>query len=514
MALVGLLLRRDRVVAVALGAAAAFPQSAGVALGSVAPVPVFVCVAAVAAVGGLLTRDPRRFPSGFGLLVVFALFAWTWTVLGPWVFEGALVLGPRGGLNNPERVLVPLGWSETNLTQSVILLAALCAVFFLARTGTALFTLEVSVWTCVAASFVREPLRLAGADVLAPYIDTLNAWYAVYEVRWRGVFSEPSLLAGFATAVVVFSAARALTTGSARTRVASVVLAAAAAVLLVGAGAGTGAVAMIVIAPTAGVLLVVRFVRSGGKGAPWYVLGALVAVLAALTVGSTAVSGVVEVVTAKVGTNSQVSRGGSDTIGLDLLLHTVGLGVGLGGNRSSSFAVSLLSTVGVVGSVLFIAVVVAAVRGAHREPTRVAAAAGLLALLVAKAVALPDLGDPLLWLLLAASWPGRGSVGSDPCDGVEWAGPASATSPSRTSRATPSTSPAWSPTHPRPSPHSRPSPGTRPASPRGTSPRRRAATPRASTQRPCSPCGRPSWCGPTRSSTPRTACGAGGTTPV
>ncbi|QKS21851.1 glycosyltransferase [Curtobacterium sp. Csp1] len=58
-------------------------------------------------------------------------------------------------------------------------------------------------------------------------------------------------------------------------------------------------------------------------------------------------------------------------------------------------------------------------------------------------------------------------VTSRPCDGVEWAGPGSGTCPSKTSRATPNTSRAWSPMPRRPSPHSPRSPGTSPGSPNG-----------------------------------------------
>ncbi|PYY33960.1 MULTISPECIES: hypothetical protein [unclassified Curtobacterium] len=400
-ALLGVLLRRRALVAVALGCAAGLPSSAGLVVGQ--PVPIFVCVGAVAGVAFLV--EPRRAgPTPvLTVLVGFAVWSLTWTVMAPWVFAGVPVLTPRGGVERQLSALTPLGYTTTNFAQSLILASALGAAAFLIRSRTAPLALTVTTWVGVGGSLVRSALRQAGLDVLAPFLDTLQTYYADTDSRWRGVFNEPSELAAFATGVAAYATARALLADRSATRVACSALAVGAGTLLLGSASGTALVTTGIVAGTALIVLVARFAANGGRGAPWVVLGLLAVLITAMTMGTDLIEPAVELATGKLGSQSQLARSGADGVGLEVFWDTGGLGAGLGGNRASSFVVTLLSTVGVVGTALFSFAVFRTVRTGLRSRVTVPAAVGLLALLVAKTVAIPDLGTPLLWILLCAS---------------------------------------------------------------------------------------------------------------
>ena len=109
-------------------------------------------------------------------------------------------------------------------------------------------------------------------------------------------------------------------------------------------------------------------------------------------------------ITAKSGSDSYSQRSGVDAFSLQVVLRSLGVGVGLGSNRPSSFALMLLSNVGVVGSVLFVAAVVVVVRHALRCGGAGPTIWVLAAILTAKLVSGPDLADPsgLLYLSLGA----------------------------------------------------------------------------------------------------------------
>src|SRR6185369_12061366 len=128
--------------------------------------------------------------------------------------------------------------------------------------------------------------------------------------------------------------------------------------------------------------------------APAHVVVLLVLLVVAYVAGPTLIQYVAGAVTAKSGGESYNERSGADSFSIQVAVRSLGLGVGLGANRPSSFAVMLLSNVGVVGLLLFVAVVWSMVRHALRcggaEPTIWV----LVAILAAKLVSGPDLADP------------------------------------------------------------------------------------------------------------------------
>ena len=110
-------------------------------------------------------------------------------------------------------------------------------------------------------------------------------------------------------------------------------------------------------------------------------------------------------------TISFFSRVSVDLYSLDLLFKTYGLGAGLGSNRPSSLVAALLGNVGVIGTLLFILCVFRFVVqlfevSRHKGGEPVALLSWMMVgLLIAQAIALPDLSWPPLWaaLITAAS---------------------------------------------------------------------------------------------------------------
>ena len=104
----------------------------------------------------------------------------------------------------------------------------------------------------------------------------------------------------------------------------------------------------------------------------------------------------------KVASSSFDERGFANDLAYRVFFETHGFGVGLGASRASSFLPGLLSTTGLLGALLFAAaVVILIVRGAPVREYRPVIWA-LVAVLVLKVVAGPDLSDSsgVLWMSL------------------------------------------------------------------------------------------------------------------
>ena len=105
---------------------------------------------------------------------------------------------------------------------------------------------------------------------------------------------------------------------------------------------------------------------------------------------------------------SFIHRVASDEYSLKLFFNTYGMGVGLGGNRPSSFLTYMLSNVGLIGSWLFLMFIFAVVKPVFRNdsnlsPEQKALFWGLLSHLLGKVLGVPDLSFWFFWVLLAVS---------------------------------------------------------------------------------------------------------------
>lgn len=89
----------------------------------------------------------------------------------------------------------------------------------------------------------------------------------------------------------------------------------------------------------------------------------------------------------------------ADAFALTLFVRTYGLGVGVGSNRPSSIVTSLLSTVGIVGCILFFGAYILLLSNAKRKnPWLLWAGLGFILTQISSG---PDFDSPWLWSLLA-----------------------------------------------------------------------------------------------------------------
>jgi hypothetical protein len=168
----------------------------------------------------------------------------------------------------------------------------------------------------------------------------------------------------------------------------------------VSAQSATGFVTLGVLGLVIAVRRIWRRAGAAGKGLSYYAVAAICAAIVLVWQGRAVIDALFGALPAKLATESFVNRLASDAAGIRILLQTLGLGAGLGSNRSSSLATTLLSCVGIIGSAAFAVLVVQAIRSSLREPETRLAGWGLISLLVAQMVAQPDLSTPLLWFLL------------------------------------------------------------------------------------------------------------------
>lgn len=392
-----------------LAVTAVFPQTAALLLGDKG-FPLFYLALAVVAVLGvpqLLFRLARPRPdldtvrpqrSWVDILAV-ALVIWAGviTYAGPRIFAGLPVFDPSLGVDVQVGALTPLAPTLGNVAQWGYLLLA---VVFLLVAGR-LFPVDarilgVLVWATVGLAIAR--LVLGGLFPL-DLIQTMPGLPYQNGSRLAGTFYEPSVLGMYLTAAAGYFGAQLLTRQKTVAPLAGLGLVG---VEFVANGSGTALMGLVLITALGAVVLFVRMARSGRvRVRPMLVAGSLAVVAAGLTQLPAVLALTVGAVQTKTETSSWVARGASNDRSIGIVLDTLGLGVGLGGNRPSSLPLFVVSCLGVVGAALLIAIIVIAVRRALRTG-QVTSTWALLGALTAGAVAVPDLSTPLIWVGLVA----------------------------------------------------------------------------------------------------------------
>ena len=130
-------------------------------------------------------------------------------------------------------------------------------------------------------------------------------------------------------------------------------------------------------------------------------VGGLIAGVCVLLISPRATPAIWDVVSRKDGGDSAAVRSYSNSIALDVLRESAFLGTGLGSNRASSLLLMLLSTIGVLGTILFLLLLGFAARRAMSSADIRSAGLALLVFCIAAFVSLADFASPLLWSLLS-----------------------------------------------------------------------------------------------------------------
>ncbi|WP_138758763.1 hypothetical protein [Modestobacter altitudinis] len=393
----------------ALAIGGATPIGAALVAGDTA-VPTFYAVALGAGVGlsvRLLRRTERfeRVPTapipGLTPLALFAGWAVVVTLIAPHVFSGIRVLAPDGTIS----LLRAGSITTSNIAQVVYLLLGILVMVFLARTpdvGPGLVGIATGLATLL--SFWRLLSHLAGVPFPEGVFDNSPA-YAFVETapggqqRFRGIFSEPSGLAISSLVTIAYMSSRAVRVRGAR-RVGVIVVAVIAAVMAALSTSATFVVASIVMAALAAGTFATRVLARSARVSALSVTVLCTAAIAAMWVLPLLTNVVASVIDDKVSSSSYDQRSGADARSYEILQETLGVGVGLGAHRPSSFFAGLLSSTGVIGTALFIAVVWTLIRRASAVDQFRPVIWAVITLLVTKVIASPDLSDPsgVMWL--------------------------------------------------------------------------------------------------------------------
>lgn len=339
---------------------------------------------------------------GMTLLITFTIWCVGLAVIAPALFNGLVTITPDHHILQAGRL------SSSSIAQLVYLILGVAVFIILARdqrTGPRILGISLSIamalsmWRYLSTELhVWFPEGVLDNAPTLTYIETAPGGVQ----RFRGIFSEPSALAGSALVAVVYGFARAAQVRGVR-RVPPLLLVGAAAFLGVVSTSTTFIIAGAIIALILLALGAFEFVVARARiGLGTAIAGCLV-VLALVWLAAPAARAVLSAFHGKVGTASFSERTDANVASYHVFAESWGLGVGLGSGRASSFIATLVSTTGIVGTALFVAAIAQIAFGALAIRQARPALWVLIALLVTKAVAGPDLSDTngLLWMTLA-----------------------------------------------------------------------------------------------------------------
>lgn len=393
----------------ALALAGVTPAGAAVVVGGNA-VPTFYAVSvgafALLAVTFVTRRGraeeiPLRTIPGLVLLLSFAAWSILVTLLAPLMFPGLKTVTPQNALLLAGEV------TSSNIAQIIYLLLGICVVVLLARTDGAtpglvsipiVGVVVLSLWRYLWVTFgVPFPDVLFDNSPSLHYIELAPGGVP----RFRGILSEPSSLAGVTIVASVYGLWAAATSRGAK-RVWWLALTAVSLYLGFVSTSTTFIVAIPVLAMIALLTSGIAFATGGRRMPVPVALGALGLAAAACWLVPVIADYLGASFGSKVGSASYDERTGADADSFQIFLDTAGFGVGLGAGRASSFVPTLLSTTGIIGTVLFVAAVGIIVTAALPLRGYRGVVWVVVALLLTKAIAGPDLSDPtgVFWLSL------------------------------------------------------------------------------------------------------------------
>lgn len=351
--------------------------------------------------------------------VVVVLFAfWLWSVSSafvmPHLFAGTLVSVPRNG---GDAEFAPLVWNLSNLVQ---------AGYLTLNVGTALYALHIvrtqreseqltkalywAAFIVVFIGFLQFAAERGGWDF--PY-ETFNSnpGYAMgfqedigSVHRFNSTFVEPSFAGSYLAAVTCGLLASFLT---GRRSIGGFVALFGVTAMLFLTTSTTGFAALAI---GVSVLLVYFNPFRGHKNARRSSSLGWVVILVGFTIAGSILILTPDLLDAVL--TSTVEKGESQSFwfrlanefhSIELLVETYGLGVGLGGNRSSGLIPTILSSVGIVGAALFTATLckIGKLFPGRSAPSSIQIGFwALVTMIISEIVAVPDINRPVLWALL------------------------------------------------------------------------------------------------------------------
>ncbi|MFW2513778.1 hypothetical protein ACNI3K_08360 [Demequina sp. SO4-13] len=336
-----------------------------------------------------------------GVTLLLVLLAWSALVvlLAPLAFAGMETV------TEGRWALIPGVVNSSNIAQLLYLGLGIVIIVILARSRTtAPSLLAIPLGVGIALALWRYLAIHAGVPFPEGVFANSPSFLYIEQApggvpRFRGIHSEPAGLAGSAIAAAAYGVSLASQTRGAR-RVAAVALAAAAIFLGLVSTSTTFLVAGAVLVVLAVAVMAWRLVRLDLRVSRANAVGALGVIAGAVLALPVLVGLFTAEVDEKLESTSFDDRSTSDARSFDIFMRTWGLGIGLGSVRASSLVFTLLGAVGVIGMILFVAALLAITLPALRLHSHAPVVWALVAAVIGKVIASPDLSDSsgILWL--------------------------------------------------------------------------------------------------------------------
>jgi hypothetical protein len=361
-------------------------------------------------------RSGIRF-RGKNLLLMFCCLGVFSALVYPFIFAGIPVYVPKVGIDDGFFYRPPLQFGLGNVAQATYLIVEVLTVWAAAsalKTDKTRVCYDFCFNFLIGLVFVQFVCVRLG--IAFPYsLFQTNPGYAMAEIstfdptaRVIGTFTEAS---GAGLVLVLFYAGYFYEYFSGTGSAFKVILAA----VSIGLVRSSSALAAMLVTTVLILIFhpVFRF--------PWFIRGSRLAKLTSvLAVGVLIVLSPLnatlrEYTTEKNETLSYIHRTAADLFSLQLTVDTHGIGVGLGSNRPSSLITSLLSNVGVLGTVIFVLLVIQVARNAQGEYAWIRWS--LFAAVFDMCLGVPDITQPMLWvgLTLAVYYGTAYREGSESC---------------------------------------------------------------------------------------------------
>lgn len=417
LAVLLLLVYRERGAAYLLGIAAGLPIGVAVIAGGEAVAAVYVVALGLLGwqiwsflirrrspedVGSAGARSPK---TGLGLLIFFLAWSSFVSLVAPALFRGIPVLSSRGGLDEQVDKPAALDYTVSNFAQLAYTLLAAAILFYMARSKAAtpgFIGIGLSVTTLLCT------WRLLSLNLGLPFPENffdnspnvrLIESTPEGELRFRGIYSEPSSMgAGALTAMVFFGTY--LPRARGWRRVGSLALFLMAAVNGVMSASATFLSSGLVQLALLVVVGAGAFLYRGASIRPALLSAGLAGVAVSVFFVPRIAEFVNTVVSEKVGSSSYSNRSEADLFSFKLMLHTWGFGVGLGSNRPSSLVASALSRVGVPGAIAFFGMIWIIIKGAWPSDPYRPTAWALASAVVVRLISGPGLLEPFMAICL------------------------------------------------------------------------------------------------------------------
>ncbi len=350
-----------------------------------------------------IQRVPRV-PCGAWLLL-FGLIAIGSAFILPLVFAGVAIYDPKIGIDDGLFIRPPLRFGLNNLGQAGFLACHIATAysipslqFSFSKTRRAYLIAFYIIAVVIIAQSLFQGIGIPFPDSLIrnnPGYAITDSTFGVSGTRNSGTCTEPSIAGAF---LVLFGCGFFADYLTGKGGIWKVLLA------LIGSGlvASSGSLVTIgVITP----LLLLRFspfktLFSINRSQLRRYLRILLAIVIPLFFALLSFSGFTGILTSLVfskgSTSSFLNRTTADVYALRLLADTHWIGVGLGSNRSSSFLTSMLSNVGVAGTLTFGVYFFTLFLTLHEDYLWLKWAA--FALLLNMCIGIPDVTMPLLWI--------------------------------------------------------------------------------------------------------------------